>query len=490
MSNPTLNSRHLADLHDLADELGIERFRLLGKQELIAAIAERDPELEVGSVEEAEEAEGDAGEDFDSDGEDRVEDDRPRARRRSRSRGGRGRSRGGEREGRDDRDRDDRDRGRGRGRGSDRDRDPDRDGPDRDEEDEPLGDPVSGILDITPRGHGFIRLNGLEAAEGDIYVSPSQIRRCELARGDVVVGPARKPRRGERHPALVHIDTVNGVEPGAERSSFEDLTAIAAHRRLPLSGERAKSGEEKVLLRSIDLLTPLARGHRVLVRAARGSGRTTLLRAIATELAAADDLELVVVLVDERPEEERAWRDAVGESELAIATADQRPGDQLRVVELALAGAKRRAEAGADVVLIFDSLSRLAAAAEDAGRVKPVFGAGRETEEEGAGSLTVIATALTDDGDDGVDRALSSTENVTIALDATLAEAGIYPALDVNGSRISGEDGLREGAQLSGARALRAELAGLPARDAAERLNERIAAAASNEALLGSLAEQ
>lgn len=492
MSNPTLNSRHIADLHDLADELGIERFRLLGKQELIAAIAERDPELEVGSVEEAEEAEGDAGEDYETDGDDRGDDgddeDRPRARRRSRSRGGRGRSRGGEREGRGDRDRDrdDRDRGRGRGRGGDR----DRDGEDRAEEDEPLGDPVSGILDITPRGHGFIRLNGLEAAEGDIYVSPSQIRRCELARGDVVVGPARKPRRGERHPALVHIDTVNGVEPGAERSSFEDLTAVAAHRRLPLSGERANSDEEKVLLRSIDLLTPLARGQRVLVRAARGSGRTTLLRAIATELAPAADLELVVVLVDERPEEERAWRDAVGESELAIATADQRPGDQLRVVELALAGAKRRAEAGADVVLIFDSLSRLAAAAEDAGRVKPVFGAGRETEEEGAGSLTVIATALTDDGDDGVDRALSSTENVTIALDATLAEAGIYPALDVNGSRISGEDGLREGAELAGARALRAELAGLPARDAAERLNERIAAAASNEALLGSLAEQ
>jgi transcription termination factor Rho len=476
MSNPTLNSRHLADLHELADELGIERYRLLGKQELIAAIAERDPELEIGSVEESEPA------GFDDDGGDEGpeadrDEERPPARRRSRSRGGRGRSRGGEREGRG-----------GRGRGRDRDRDEDRDdeGP---EEDEPLGEPVSGILDITPRGHGFIRLNGLEAAEGDIYVSPSQIRRCELARGDVVVGPARKPRRGERHPALVHIDTVNGVEPGAERSSFEDLTAVPAHRRLPLTGERASSEEEKVLLRSVDLLTPLARGQRVLVRAARGSGRTTLLRAIATELAPAEDLELVVVLVDERPEEERAWREAVGEAELAIATADQRPGDQLRVVELALAGAKRRAEAGADVVLIFDSLSRLAAAAEDAGRVKPVFGAGRETEEEGAGSLTVIATALTDEGDDGVDRALSSTENVTIALDSTLAEAGIYPALDVNGSRVSGEDSLREGTELSGARALRAELAGLPARDAAERLNERIAAAATNEALLSSVSE-
>lgn len=483
MSNATLNSRHLADLHDLADELGIERFRLLGKQELIAAIAERNPDLEVGSVEDSEPAPSEEGDDFETDDGGRDDDDDgPRPRRRSRSRGGRGRSRGGQREDRGDRG------GRGRGRGRDRD-DESAAGDDRAEEDEPLGDPVSGILDITPRGHGFIRLNGLEAAEGDIYVSPSQIRRCELARGDVIVGPARKPRRGERHPALVHIDTVNGVEPGADRSSFEDLTAIPAHRRLPLTGEKARSDEEKVLLRSIDLLTPLARGQRVLVRAARGSGRTTLLRAIATELAAAVDLELVVVLVDERPEEERAWREAVGDSELAIATADQRPGDQLRVVELALAGAKRRAEAGTDVVLIFDSLSRLAAAAEDAGRVKPVFGAGRETEEESAGSLTVIATALTDDGQDGVDRALSTTENVTIALDAKLAEDGIYPALDVNGCRVSGEDGLREGTELAGARALRAELAGLPARDAAERLNERIAAAASNEALLSSVAE-
>lgn len=446
MSDGSLKNMHLADLHELAAERGIERFRMLSRDELVAELGDGEA-AEEGSSSEGGGEQGGRG-----------------SRRR---RGGRGRER----------------KPRDRGEGSGRERDED------EEEEEGAGDPIEGVLEVTSRGHGFVRLEGLESGDGDVYVSASQIRRCELQAGDTIAGPARKPRRGERHPALVHIDTVNGVEPGAERTTFEQLEAVAPHRRLPLTGERAGSEEERVLVRSIDLLVPLARGQRVLVKATRGSGRTTLMRALARELTAAEDLEVVVALVDERPEEEKAWREAIGEAELAIAGAEMRPGEQLRVCELAVSQAKRRAEAGADVVLLFDSLSRLAVAADDPGATKPIFAAGRETAEEGAGSLTMIATVLVDADADGVARSLDTTENATITVDGELAEAGIYPALDVGGCRVTEEGSLREEAELAGARALRAELAGLPARDAAERLVERIGSAPANDSLLASLAE-
>lgn len=405
MAERSLNSMHLAELHGLAAERGIERYRMLTRGELVEALGGgRGPEAEVAE-----------------------------------------------------------------------------EGP---------SEQVTGVLDITPRGHGFVRREGAAAEEGEVYVSPSQIRRCELHRGDVISGPARRPRRGERHPAMVHIDTVNGAEPGAERRTFEDLEAVPPHRRLQLAGESAGE-DEALLLRAVDLLAPLARGQRVLVNAARGSGRTTLLRALARELGGLEDLEVVVVLIDERPEEEGAWREAVPGAEFAIAGAEMRPAEQLRVAELAVARAKRRAEAGADVVLVFDSLSRLAVAADDPGAAKPIFAAGRETAEEGTGSLTIVATALTGPGsgdDGGVAAALATTENAMITLSGELAEAGIYPALEASACRVSGEDKLREGSELAGARALRAELAALPAREAAERLGELIGSARTNESLLATLA--
>jgi transcription termination factor Rho len=441
MARGSLQDRHLAELHALASERGIDGYRMLTRDELIDRLGDGDG--------------GEAG--------GGGERERPRSRR------GRGRRR----RGRDERPRDGAaEEGEGR----------------EEEQEDELGEPVSGVLEITSRGHGFVRVEGLDSSTEDIYVSPSQIRRCELQAGDQIAGPARKPRRGERHPALVHIDTVNGQEPGAERARFAELEAVAPHRRLPLAGEDA-SEDEKLLLRAIDLLVPLARGQRVLINASRGAGRTTLLRALAAELSAIEDLDVVVVLVDERPEERSEWEKAIPDAELAIAGAELRPGEQLRIVELAVARAKRRAEAGGDVALLIDSLSRLAVAADDPGAAKPIFAAGRETAEQDAGSLTVIATALTDAGDDGVARALETTENATITLDAELAQAGIYPALDVGGCRVGREETLRSDAELAGARALRAELAGLPARDSAERLVERLKAVPTNESLLAALGE-
>jgi transcription termination factor Rho len=156
---------------------------------------------------------------------------------------------------------------------------------------------VRGVLELTRQRYGFLRLTGLAPADGDVYVSAAQVRRCELRTGDEVSGPAREPRRGERHPALVHIDTVNGEEPTEEvRVAFDDYSPVLPERRISL--ERA--GDD-VLARAVDVLTPLAFGQRVLVRATPRSGRTTLLRSLARAAATEDTARVIVLLVDERP---------------------------------------------------------------------------------------------------------------------------------------------------------------------------------------------
>lgn len=361
--------------------------------------------------------------------------------------------------------------------------------PEERERREPETEQVSGVLDRTYRGYGFLRLRGLEPAPGDVYISASQIRRCELRLGDLVSGPARPPARGERYPALVHVDLVNGVEPaegeeGIERPQLEDLTPIAPHRRLRLDADEAD-----LLTRAVDLLVPLALGQRVLVRAAPRSGRTTLLRGLAGAIQRTEERPgLVVLLVDERPEEATAWSEVLPDDELAVATAEMSPREQARVADLALERSKRRAEAGEDVVLIVDSLSRLALARRDPADVKQLFGAGRELAEEEAGSLTVIATTLDGIADEGAAReAVETTENALIRLDPELAAAGVYPALRPEDCRVSGEEELREPEELEAARELRAELAGKEPQEAAALLRERLERSRTNAELLADL---
>jgi transcription termination factor Rho len=350
---------------------------------------------------------------------------------------------------------------------------------------------VVGVLEITPQRYGFLRFGGLEA-ESDVYVSASQIRRCELRSGDEVAGPARAPRRGERHRALVHVDRVNGGDPPTEqRPTFDSLTAVVPKRRVAL-GESSD-----VLTRTVDLLAPLALGQRVLVRAAPRSGRTTLLRALAGAIAAQEGLQLIVLLIDERPEEVTAWREALSGSEVVSATADLPPEDQVRVAELALERARRLAESGTDTCLVVDSLSRLAVASGSAGgrgrgsdvaEVKSLFGSGRELAEDSAGSMTVIATVVDGAEDDGAaERAVVTTESSLIALDPELAAAGVFPALRVADSRISNEDELRDADELDAIRRLRSLLADLDPVDAAKLIRERIEGSASNAELLSSL---
>jgi transcription termination factor Rho len=444
-----LDSKHLAELHARAAELGVPGYRRLRRDELIAELKVREGDESASEETEAErpaseEAEGPAAEEADvqlgDDAEappaEEAEDAEPPAKK-------------------------------GRAK-----------------EEEATGEPVTGVLDVLSAGHGFLRLRGLEPDPDDVYISASQIRRCELRAGDQVEGPARQPRRGERHPALVRVERVNGEEPGEERSAgFEELTPVTPRRRIPISPD-----SDDVLVRAVDLLAPLAFGQRVLVVSEPHSGRTTLLRALVKAIGAADDAPgVIVLLVDERPEEVTEWKRQATGVEIAAAPSDLDATDQVRHAELAVARAKRRAESGEDVVVIVDSLTRLGVAYRDPIAVKPVFGAGRELEEDGSGSLTMIATVLkqTDDGEGAVE-AVETTENATIVLDAELAAAGVFPAIDVARTIAVAEDQLRDGPELEAARRLREELGAADPRAAAEALAEQIRSSASNAELLSS----
>jgi len=469
VADTRLADRHLADLHALAAEAGVEGYRKLGKDDLVRAIED------AGDGSPSEEAKPQREE-----REDREE--RPeRGRGRRRGRGGRGR-------GRRERERlpsSDDDEGEIVVEGAVVDDEApeavevDAAGP-RDA-DEPTEE-VSGTLDILPQRYGFLRMRGLESDTADVYISASQIRRCELRPGDEVAGPAREPRRGERHRALVHVDSVNGEEPqAAERPDFDELPPIPPERRISLDIDPAD-----VLARSIDLLAPLALGQRMLVRAAPRSGRTTLLRSIAAGFEAAKGIELIVLLIDERPEEATAWREASPDARFAIATAEMPPADQVRLAEMALQRARRAAETGGDVALVVDSLSRLAYADGGVDAAKLLFGSGRNL--AGGGSLTVVATTLADADDEGeAERAVTTTESALVTLDPELAVDGVHPAIVAGECRVSNEDELREPDELAAVRKLRAALKGLEPAEAAAYLRERIEGTPSNAELLAGL---
>jgi transcription termination factor Rho len=434
----TLADEHLAELHRRARELELPRYRMLTREQLIEAIeaaggGAEEPEREPEGPPEREPDEVEAAE--------ALEPERESERER---------------------------------------------GPERERGREPTVDadaePVTGVLDRMPQGYGFLRLSGMHESEGDVYVSASQIRRCELRPGDEVSGPARPPKRGERHRALVRVEAVNGQSPEGERKHFEDLTPAPPTRRL-----LAPDAPGDPLVRAVDLLGPLAFGQRVLILAQPRSGRTTLLRALGGAISETG-AHLCILLADERPEEVPQWERAFPDAEIFAATADQEPREQVREAELAIGHAKRLAERGEDVVALVDSLSRLALGYRDPGRVKRMFGAGRQLGDEGAGSLTVIATVLdSDDRGAEVREALETTENLLLRLDAGLAAKGIVPALAPADSRASGEDQLREPEELEKIRVLRAELGGMEPEEAARALADQIAATGSNAELLARL---
>jgi transcription termination factor Rho len=434
-----LESMSLAKLHELADRAGIKGFRKMRREDLVTELDQADVDAPSGS------SDGRSG---------RSQGGRNQSGRRRR------RSSGGSRE-----------KSGGRERESARDETFD------------LTE-VTGVLEIVGRGSGLIRGEGIP--DSGVYVSPSQIKRCELRSGDEVSGPVRPPRRGERRPSLTRVETVNGEAPDEGRgTAFERLTAVAPHRHIPLT-----PADDDVLARSVDLLAPLAFGQRVLVEAQPRSGRTGFLRSLATSIRAGSEEppEVMVLLVDERPEEVTSWTRETEGLAIEAAPADLGAGEQVRVAERTLARVRRQAETGQDVVLIVDSLTRLGTAFGDAGAVKPFFGTGRELEEEAAGSVTVIATALWGSpGDEAVIDAVRTTENATIRLDAELAAAGVSPALDFRSCAISGQESVLTPAEVDAVRRLRAELIEMDPAPAAARIAGLINDSTDNQVLLEKL---
>ncbi|MEA2474360.1 MAG: transcription termination factor Rho [Thermoleophilaceae bacterium] len=362
----------LADLHMIASELGIEGYRALRRDDLIDAL------LKQGGGESTPKSSSSNGSD---DG-----GEKPAGRTRSRGgRGGRGRSRSGtaaKDEGKDDSEDAPPRRGRAKKSGADdadaaaegaRAEEADGDAPEDDGDDEESrGETRTGVLDVLPNGSGFMRPDPFAHSREDVYVSPAQIRRCELRAGDEIAGPVRSPRRSERYPSLVRVESINGgsADPAPDRRRFEDGTPVFASEKLPAPKELASA--------------PFGRGSRVAVGGPPGSGITTLLRTVALELAKQDDIDLTVVLAGVRPEEVTEWRRE--ESLRVVGGAFDRPVDeQSQAAEIAVERAKRRVESGGHAAIVLDSLDALPPAV-----ARRLFGAARCLEE--GGTLTVIAS--------------------------------------------------------------------------------------------------
>lgn len=321
---------------------------------------------------------------------------------------------------------------------------------------------IEGILDMSRDGHGILRV-GFSESERDAYISTSQIRRLQLRPGDVVTGPARRPKDNERFWGLLKIDKVNGMPIEdflqKDRVKFQALTPV-----YPDSQIKLETGKEPLSLRIIDMIAPIGKGQRSLIVSPPKAGKTTLLKDIATGVAANNpDIHLMAVLVGERPEEVTDIRRHIegltkGKGEVAASNFDEAATDQCRVAELALERAKRLVETGKDVVILLDSITRLARAYNLAmptsGRTlsggfdpaalfppKKFFGAARNFEVQG--SLTIVGTALVDTGsrmDDLVYEEFKGTGNQEIHLDRGLAERRIHPAIDVQKSGTRRDD--------------------------------------------------
>ena len=311
-----------------------------------------------------------------------------------------------------------------------------------------------GTLEILPDGFGFLRspVSSYLASTEDIYISPSQIRRFNLHTGDTVEGEVRIPKDGERYFALVKVDKVNGLPPEAlkHRILFENLTPLFPNQ--PLKLERNISGDENLTGRLIDILAPIGKGQRALLVASPKSGKTVLMQHIAHAITANyPDVILMVLLIDERPEEVTEMERSV-KGEVIASTFDEPATRHVQVAEMVIEKAKRLAESKKDVIILLDSITRLARAyntvipssgkvltggvdANALQRPKRFFGAARNIEE--GGSLTILATALIDTGsrmDDVIYEEFKGTGNMEIHLERRLAEKRVYPAINVNRS--------------------------------------------------------
>jgi len=363
-----------------------------------------------------------------------------------------------------------------------------------------------GILDILPEGYGFLRVTGYLPGDKDVYVSASQVRKFGLRKGDLVSGPIRPPRTQEKFPALTRIESINGMsaEEGRSRPRFEKLTPLFPDMRLRLEVEGESSQE---LARIIDLIAPIGKGQRGLIVSPPKAGKTTVLKEIAHSITANNpECYLMVVLVDERPEEVTDMQRSV-KGEVVYSTFDRPAEEHTQVSELALERAKRLVEMGTDVVILLDSITRLARAHNLAtpasGRIlsggvdstalyppKRFFGAARNIEE--GGSLTIMGTALVETGsrmDEVIFEEFKGTGNMELRLDRGLADRRIYPAVDISQSGTRKEELLFDTSELAQVWKLRRVLLALEPGAALELLIDRLKSSKSNGEFLDEIAK-
>jgi transcription termination factor Rho len=366
---------------------------------------------------------------------------------------------------------------------------------------------VQGLLDLRDEGYGFLRAGGYLPANKDVYVSASQARRFALRKGDFVRGTSRPQASNEKYPALLRVDEINGMSPddARSRSKFEDLTPLFPDSKLRL--ELADDPHE-ITGRIVDLVSPIGKGQRGLIVSPPKAGKTTILKQLVYAIERNNpEVHLMVLLVDERPEEVTDMRRHVVRGEVVASTFDRPADEHTQVAELAIERAKRLVEMGTDVVVVLDGITRLSRAynlaAPTSGRImsggvdstalyppKKFFGAARNIEE--GGSLTIVATALVETGsrmDEVIFEEFKGTGNMELRLDRRLSERRIYPSIDVEASSTRHEELLFDRQQLQQVWKLRRVLNALEEGKGLELLIDKIRTTRSNDEFLAEIAK-
>ena len=358
---------------------------------------------------------------------------------------------------------------------------------------------VEGILEVLPDGYGFLRGENYLSTPKDVYISPIQIRRFRLDKGDKVKGIARLPKEGEKFPALIYVGEVNGESPekAYRRQKFDDLTPIYPDERI-----RLETVPNEYAMRIIDLMSPIGKGQRGMIVAPPKVGKTTLLKKIANSITTNNpEIELIVLLIDERPEEVTDMRRSI-KGDVIYSTFDELPEHHVKVAEMVLERAKRLTEQKKDVVILLDSITRLARAYNlsipSSGRTlsggldpsalhkpKKFFGAARNIEN--GGSLTILATALIETGsrmDDVIFEEFKGTGNMEVHLDRKLSEKRIFPAIDINKSGTRREELLLTPKELETVFSLRKAMSTMSVADVTEELITQMVSTKNNNEFL------
>lgn len=358
---------------------------------------------------------------------------------------------------------------------------------------------VEGILEVLPDGYGFLRGENYLSSPKDVYISPVQIRRFKLDKGDKIKGIARIPKEGEKFPALIYVGEVNGEAPekAYRRKKFDDLIPIYPNERI-----RLETVSNEYAMRIIDLMSPIGKGQRGMIVAPPKVGKTTLLKKIANSITQNNpEVELIVLLIDERPEEVTDMRRSI-KGDVIYSTFDELPEHHVKVAEIVLERAKRLTEQNKDVVILLDSITRLARAYNlvipSSGRTlsggldpsalhkpKKFFGAARNIEN--GGSLTILATALIETGsrmDDVIFEEFKGTGNMEVHLDRGLSEKRIFPAIDINKSGTRREELLLSPEELEIVFALRKAMSTMSVSEITEQLIQQMLETKNNQEFL------